>query len=161
MLLRKIIMFISAIFFMSCANAGVVLHDSQGNTINSADLKGKWVIVNYWAGWCRGCVEETPELNHFYKTHLSKNLVMYGVNFDQLAADDLRHAIDKTKISYPVLVEDPAKIWKLDDVNVLPMTFIISPKGHVVKEIVGPSTEENLLTYLQELQALPEKHDKV
>ncbi len=155
MRLHKILFFLCLLVTMSCAQAGAIFHDAQGNAISNADLKGKWVIVNYWAGWCRGCIQETPELNHFYKNNQHKNIVLLSYNFDQLPPDDLKTAIRKADIAYPVLAEDPASVYKLDDINVLPMTFILNPKGKVVKEIVGPSTEQNLLDYLRELKALP------
>jgi len=138
---------------MSCSQADPVFHDTNGNAVQLKKLRGKWVVVNYWASWCGGCIQEIPELNHFYKNHLNDNVVFLGVNFDQLPPETLKVAIARTAISFPVLMTDPNPVWGMGDIDVLPTTFIINPKGKVVKQIVGPNTEASLQNELQALQA--------
>ena len=138
---------------MSCSQADPVFHDTDGKAVQLKKLRGKWVVVNYWASWCGGCIQEIPELNHFYKDHQNDDVVFLGVNFDQLPPEVLRDAIARTAITFPVLIGDPNPVWRLGEVDVLPTTFIINPKGRVVKQIVGPNTEASLQNELQALQA--------
>lgn len=137
---------------LSCSQQGSALHDTKGNPIEVSSLKGKWVIVNYWAAWCDSCLKEIPELNSFYEHTQDKNIVLYGVNYDRMPMNDLQAAIDKTHIIYPVVLEDPAETWPLYGIDVLPVTFIIDPNGKVVKRIVGANTEKSLFAALDELQ---------
>jgi thiol-disulfide isomerase/thioredoxin len=139
------------VLLMSCTDKdNQSFHDTEGKTVQLSSLKGKWVIVNYWASWCDNCIKEIPELNHFNKNHL-KDAVIVGVNFNQLPLDMLKKAIETAKISFPVLTEDPGKAWRLDDVSVLPTTFILNPQGKLVKVVLGGSTEKSLTAILQQL----------
>lgn len=152
MRLLKMIILLTVIIMSSCTQQGSVLHDTKGNKIAVADLKGKWVIVNYWAAWCESCIKEIPELNHFYQHNQDKNIVLYGVNYDRMPIDDLQKAINIVHITYPVVLEDPARSWALDGIDALPVTFIIDPNGKVMKKILGANTEKSLIAIVHELQ---------
>ncbi|MDR3478300.1 MAG: TlpA disulfide reductase family protein [Gammaproteobacteria bacterium] len=152
---RKIVLVILCVLsvtVMSCSNGDPVFHDTTGNPVQLKKMRGKWIIINYWAAWCSGCVREIPELNHFYKSNQDKNVMLYGVNFDQLPLENLKDAMARTDIHFPVIVEDPNAVWHLGEIPVLPATFIINPKGKVVKEIYGTNSEESLNEVLQDLQ---------
>jgi peroxiredoxin len=123
--------------------------DTDGHAVTLDLLKGKWVVVNYWAAWCEGCIKEIPELNRFDKA-LGSDVVMVGVNFDQPPVDVLQKAIKTAAIAFPVLTQDPGTVWHLGDVSVLPTTFIINPKGIVVRKIIGTSTQSSLSAALAE-----------
>jgi len=137
---------------MNCAQSETFLHDIQGNAIPISSLKGKWIIINYWADWCDSCVEEIPELNQFYQNNQDKNIVILGVNYDHMPITELQAAIHKMNIAYPVILEDPASVWPVSEFDALPATFIIGPNGKIMKKIMGENTEESLLTDLHELQ---------
>jgi peroxiredoxin len=130
----------------------VILHEMSGKTIRAADLDGKWLVLNYWAPWCHICIREIPELNSFYQHNRNPNIVFYGVHYDHPPVADLREAASSMNIHFPVLVEDPAPIWKLSVEEAVPVTYIISPRGVIAKVIYGPNTEEALLETLRELQ---------
>jgi len=133
---------------MSHAFAAPVFHDTHGNTVQLSALKGKWVVVNYWASWCDVCLSETQELNQFYEHYRHKNIALYGVNSDHLPLPTLKQILYRMNLLIPDLVEDPGSAWGLDDVSVLPTTFIIGPEGTVLKKIEGPNTEKSLLDVL-------------
>jgi thiol-disulfide isomerase/thioredoxin len=118
-----------------------VFHDTQGNVI---DFGNKWVVVNYWAPWCGICFKEIPELNSYYQNNKASDVVFVGVNYDHLPKDKLKQAIQKMDIQFPVLLEDPKNIYGFGELEILPTTFIINPKGKVAKTIIGPNTEESL-----------------
>ena len=135
-----------------CSHQEGVLHDTAGNALNPQQLKGKWVIINYWAAWCEGCVKEIPELNNFYAHNRNNNVILLAANYDHIPMPDLATWVNKERIAYPALVEDPGTVIKLGEVDVLPMTFIIDPKGNLVKSIAGPNTEKSLSDTLKALQ---------
>ena len=148
--MKKIILLI-LLFGFSCAVQAMVLHDSQGNVINSSQFKGKWIIINYWAGWCDGCIKEIPELNNFYRNNKNQNVLLFGVNYDQLSFDVLRQAVQRLHIKFPVLAEDPNTLWNFGDISIIPVTYIINPQGKVVKKILGANTEQSLTDTLNAL----------
>ena len=150
--LKIFLMSLCSWLLVSCSQQGSVLHDTQGNPIAVAQLQGKWVVINYWATWCESCTQEIAELNRFYQHNQDKNIVLYGVSYDHMPRQDLQNAMKRLHILYPVVLEDPAKIWALGEVEALPVTFIIGPDGEVAKKILGKSTEKSLLTTIRGLQ---------
>jgi peroxiredoxin len=152
MSIRKILLILLCSLWLSaCAQKEAVLHTANGEMISANELKGKWVIINYWAAWCASCVKEMPALNQFYLHNRTRNIVVYGVNYESLTLSDLQEAIRKVGIKFPVLLENPSSVWRLSEIDVIPTTFIINPQGRVVKKIVGPSTEESLNKILQDV----------
>jgi thiol-disulfide isomerase/thioredoxin len=151
---RKVIFIILSFFlFITQAAADPVFHDAMGKRVQLSALKGSWVIANYWAAWCPGCIKEIPELNSFYNHYKNKNIVLYGINYDRLPIADLRSTIIQSGISFPVLEEDPDQAWRLGEIEILPTTIIINPNGDVVKTLVGPSSEEKLVEALKAVGA--------
>lgn len=148
------VILIFSLLILGCSQQGgePVLHDLDNKPVQLSKLKGKWVIVNYWASWCHNCADEMPELNNFYKHNTDKNILLYGTNVDDIPPDELKEAVHNMDINFPILVEDPLHAWNLDDVEGVPMTFIINPKGEVVKKILGTNTEQSLKEMLQELK---------
>jgi len=139
---------------MSCSQGYPAFHDAEGKSVPVSEFKGKWIIVNYWATWCDICLDEIPELNRLYRNNHDKNILIYGVNYDQLSPVGLKNTVRKMKIRFPVLAEDPSQMWQLDEITNLPTTFIINPRGEVVKKIVGgPNTETSLLELVHALQS--------
>ncbi|MBV8802916.1 MAG: TlpA family protein disulfide reductase [Gammaproteobacteria bacterium] len=137
---------------MNFAEADAVFYDTKGHTVQLSLLRGKWIIINYWADWCGACRQEIPELNHFYKRIKDMNILFYGVNFDDLPLEELKAATESVGIQFPSLTSDPGSAWNLDNVDAIPTTFIINPEGRVAKVITGTTTEDDLLNTINTLQ---------
>jgi len=153
-MMRKIgFVLLAVVLLMGCSKSQATFYDTQGKSIALANLKGKWVIINYWADWCDSCVAEIPELNQFYFNNHDSNIILLGVNYDQLPLDTLRNTVQKIGIAFPVLTEDPNSVWNLGQITAIPVTFIVNPAGRVAKTIVGPSTEQHLKQIMHELEA--------
>jgi thiol-disulfide isomerase/thioredoxin len=115
-----------------------------GSQIQLSELHGSWVLINYWADWCRPCREEIPELNELHERQEGEPIYVLGVNFDYLEGQELESLIAEMGIEFPVLVDDPQVIVGYDAAQVLPMTVIISPQGSVHNVLVGPQTTETI-----------------
>jgi len=98
--------------------------DLNGNSIKLSQYQGKWVLVNYWASWCKSCYEEIPELNQFYNVHKGKDAMLLGVNYDLVSLSDTKQIAKKMKVAFPVLASDPKATLGIDNVPGLPTTFI-------------------------------------
>ena len=131
------------------------LPDLKGKTHSLADYKGKWVIVNYWATWCPPCLEEIPDLVSFYEKHLRQggDVVVLGVNFEDIGQEQLADFVEGQMITYPVLRSEPLATTPLGPVPGLPTTYIIAPDGSPVARQVGPVTGEQLDDYINSKKA--------
>ncbi len=119
------------------------LKDIQGKTINLASYKGKWVLINYWASWCKPCYKEIPELNAFSQRY-SDNAVVLGVSYDRVPLPNLVKLAKKLGVKFPTLASDPAKQLGIDNVPGLPATYVIGPNGKLRQRLLGIQTEATL-----------------
>ncbi len=101
-----------------------------------ADLRGKVVIVNFWASWCAECRPEMPALERLHRDFASHGLVMIGVNAREDAAAIRRYA-KELALTFPLIVDKDGKINALYGVVGLPATFIIGRDGRAVAFAVG------------------------
>lgn len=107
------------------------------------DLQGQWLVINYWAEWCKPCIEEIPELNSFAQQN-SQRARVFGVDFDGNRGDELNAAIAKLAIAFPTLAKDPASQLGYDRPTVLPTTIVINPQGQLHRILLGPQTATSL-----------------
>ncbi len=146
-LLRYFILIFVCFMLTACNRETVVVgqvQDIAGHTFDLAAYRGKWVIINYWASWCAPCTKEIPELNAFYNAHGEKQALILGVNFDGLPSVELQQLVTKMNINYPVLSQDPKALLGIDNIPGLPVSYIISPKGRVVKALYGEQSKASL-----------------
>ncbi len=119
-------------------------YDTTGQAIYLKDYRGKWIILNYWADWCHPCYLEIPVLNHLYQEH-KDNMIVFGINFDDLPQEKLEDFISKNNVQYPLLTSDLGKLFGIHNITTLPTTFVISPEGKIVHELYGEQKENELL----------------
>ncbi len=118
--------------------------DSQGKPLYLKDYQGKWLVVNYWAEWCKPCITELPELNALY-TQYNKQVMVIGVSFDGLANTEMQRVAQKLTIHFPMTNSFPIQQFGVQHVEALPITFLISPQGKLVNTLHGPQTQESLV----------------
>lgn len=114
--------------------------DDQHNA-SLENLRGKWVLVNYWAQWCKPCIEEIPELNAFAAERT--DVAVLGVNFEGTTGPELESQESALGIAFPT-VEDPAAKLGIARPAVLPTTLVVDPTGAVVNQLHGPQTAATL-----------------
>jgi thiol-disulfide isomerase/thioredoxin len=105
--------------------------DITGKAINTADWKGKAVLLNFWATWCPPCREEIPSLIALQKKYQGR-LVIIGVSEDEDPPSEVQKFVQKVGINYPVVMATPELVSKWGGVEALPTTFLINPEGRVV-----------------------------
>ena len=126
--------------------------DGEG-TISLAALRGKVVVLNFWASWCKPCEEESEVLESVWQEYRNRNVVFVGID----ARDALGEAIefaDRYELSYPLVYAGPGKTVGSYGVTGFPETWFVSPAGRLVGErIQGPVTEEQLRENIEEALA--------
>ncbi|MEM9257426.1 MAG: TlpA disulfide reductase family protein [Pseudomonadota bacterium] len=118
-----------------------------------ATLKGHWLVINYWAQWCKPCIEEIPELNRLDAAY--NDIQVLGVNYDGATGADLEAQIATLGVAFRNLETDPAVELGYPRPIVLPTTVIIDPEGAVHSTLIGPQTEESLLAPIRGDDAVP------
>jgi cytochrome c biogenesis protein CcmG/thiol:disulfide interchange protein DsbE len=107
----------------------LIVQELDGQTFDLAALRGKVVIVNFWATWCPSCREEMPALNAFYQHYHAQGLEMIGVSADRHHdRDDVIKAMQS--VSYPLAMLEDAKDNGFN-ASALPTTFLIDSAGVV------------------------------
>lgn len=117
------------------------LPTASGGEVDWGGLRGQWVLVNYWAEWCKPCREEIPELNALDR---SDNITVLGVNFDSVQGAVLEELGQTMGITYTLLNDDPGPGFGWQTPIGLPATFIVDPQGTLIETRFGPQTEEQL-----------------
>jgi cytochrome c biogenesis protein CcmG/thiol:disulfide interchange protein DsbE len=107
-------------------------------------LRGRWVVVNFFASWCPPCQQEEPELVAFAYAHRSPgDAALIGVVFDD-AASTARSFMHSTGATWPAVIDPEGQIALNYGVRGPPETFIVSPDGTVVVHLDGPVTAASL-----------------
>ena len=108
-----------------------MLHTLDGKSIATADLKGKVVIVTFWASWCDICREELPMLSAYAAAHREQGLVVLGFSLDEPSDMKEVKKVANT-LSFPVgllgsqYAGEYGRVWRL------PVSFVLDRKGHLV-----------------------------
>lgn len=121
----------------------------DGKTYRLSDYRGKWVVVNYWATWCRPCLEEIPELEVFHHNHHQDLAVVLGLDMEDIDPEKLRAFVEDQFISYPILLAGAYPEKMLGKVPGLPTTYLVSPEGKVVAREVGPVDAKSLENFIK------------
>ena len=144
--MKTIFIYLAIIFlFFSCSKPD--LRVFEGDNVFLSDLKGKWIIFNYWADWCPPCIKEIPELNNLQRNYSNK-LKVFLINFDMLEGEELNQQLKKFNVKVDSLLSDPSTIYKWVIPETLPVTFIINKNGDLEHTLVGPQTEEEIISLL-------------
>ena len=110
----------------------------SGHRVTLASLRGKPVLVNFWASWCGPCKKEAPQLEGLAKgLHGKASLV--GVDWND-ATDNARSFISESHWSYPVLRDGGGEVGNAYGLTGLPTTFVLDSNGDIVQTLRGPQT---------------------
>jgi thiol-disulfide isomerase/thioredoxin len=107
--------------------------------LSLSGLKGKVVLLDFWATWCGPCRESIPHLVQLQKTYQGKELQVVGLSVDKGDGNAVRNFVKSMDIPYPVAVA-PEDVARSYGVSSLPTTFIIDKEGKIRDKIVGFSS---------------------
>ncbi len=115
------------------------LADAGGREFALAPLRGRLVVVNFWATWCPPCVEEMPELDELQREFGARGLQIVGIGID--SATNIARFAAKTPMQYPLLVgagDSMALLAALGNTRGgLPFTVVVAPDGRILERSLG------------------------
>lgn len=115
----------------------------DGSQIHLADLKGKVVVVNFWASWCGPCRQEAPALQTVWEQYKDKGVVVLGVAYTDVESK-ARDFIAEYGQSYPNGLDFGTKISDMYHITGVPETYFINRKGEVAETSIVPLTLKTL-----------------
>jgi cytochrome c biogenesis protein CcmG/thiol:disulfide interchange protein DsbE len=112
-------------------------------SIALADLKGKVVVINFWASWCVPCQDEAPLLEEMWREYKDRGVVFLGVNTDDIESKALAY-LDEYDVTYPNAPDVGGKIEDQYRITGVPETFIVDPNGEISHHFIAPVNERDL-----------------
>jgi peroxiredoxin len=125
----------------------ISLPNPDGDVVNLSDLRGKYVLIDFWAAWCRPCREENPNVVRLYNEYKDQGFEVFGVS------------LDRTKEAWVKAIADDELTWthvsdlkyfnseaaSLYQINAIPATYMLDPEGKIIaKDLRGSSLENKL-----------------
>ena len=132
----------------------VTMTDVDGRRISTADLKGKVLIVNFWATWCPPCRAEIPDLIKL-QSHYKDQLLIIGISDDDDPPAVVKKWADQHGMNYPIVMSTPELRKVFTGVSALPTSFIVDRESRVVMRHVGMLTAATTEAETRHLAGLP------
>jgi cytochrome c biogenesis protein CcmG/thiol:disulfide interchange protein DsbE len=122
----------------------------DGSTLSLEELRGKPVLVNFWASWCGPCIEEAPVLERAAQRYADKGLVLIGIDVWD-TEQDARTFLQRYGITYPNGMDPTGAIAIEYGVGGVPESFFIDRNGTLVRKWVGPLNDRQITLLLDDM----------
>ncbi|MGO9481277.1 MAG: TlpA family protein disulfide reductase [Candidatus Kryptoniota bacterium] len=114
-------------------------YDSAGNQISLKDVRGKNVLINFWATWCGPCKAELPDIEAISKQFADKGLVIIGVSEDRggSALSDVSDFAAANGLTYQIVIDNDNVANAYGNIDAIPTSFIVDKDGKIVAKWIG------------------------
>jgi cytochrome c biogenesis protein CcmG/thiol:disulfide interchange protein DsbE len=121
-----------------------MVKDIRGNTFRLSELKGKVVVLDFWATWCQPCKIEIPWFVDMYNRYRSQGLEVVGVAMDDEGEEVVKPFVERYRMNYKVVIGDERIASLFGGIYGLPTTFIIDREGKIQSRHMGLVSRETL-----------------
>ncbi|RJG04494.1 peroxiredoxin family protein [Noviherbaspirillum sedimenti] len=129
----------------------VTFVDLQGNKLSTQDLRGKVVMVNFWATSCTTCVKEMPQMVDTYKKYKDRGLEFVAVAMSYDPPNYVLNFAETRQLPFKVALDTQGQLAKsFGDVQLTPTTFVIDKQGYIVKRYLGEPDWDGLHALLEQ-----------
>jgi len=158
----KYLLFVTALLIAVVASAQpkigtlspeITLKDLNGKDLSLSSLKGKVVLIDFWASWCGPCRKSMKHLSAIYPALKTKGFEIYGISIDE-NKDDWKKAVAADRISWLQVNEDGgwnapvANLWKIDQI---PTSYLLDKQGKIVaRDLEGRQLEAKINQLLKD-----------
>lgn len=112
--------------------------------VDSDTLKGKVLLVNFWATWCPPCRKEMPALMGFHEKYAKDNFSVIGISVDMSGSKVVEELIDRMQITYPIVMGNSAVSRAFGGIMGIPVSFLIDRHGMIVNKYIGYVVPEKI-----------------
>ncbi|HEY1498479.1 MAG TPA: TlpA disulfide reductase family protein [Acidobacteriaceae bacterium] len=135
------------------AKADFTLKDLHGKKWTLSELRGKIVMVNFWATWCAPCKLEMPNLDYFYTRFEPQGLVVLSITSE----DSFKVATYTSAWKYhpPILIDQGGKVFERFHIQGIPRTFLFNREGKLIAEAIDQRTQRQFLMMLSKTDLHP------
>lgn len=127
------------------------LETMSGDVVKLSDLKGKKVILNFWASWCGPCKAEMPHMEQYYQKYKeSENVEILAVNLtssERRGLKGVEEFISSYGLTFPIPLDEEGNVGDDYSVITIPSTFLLGTDGKLSQKIIGPM-DENMIEEL-------------
>jgi peroxiredoxin len=110
---------------------------ATGDTVALRDYRGKVVLLNIWATWCKPCEEEMPSIQRLYEELGPEGFEVVAVSIDKDGSEKVRDWVEARGLTFDVLHDQPGRIQRTYQTTGVPESFVINRDGLVVKRQIG------------------------
>lgn len=114
-----------------------IAQDLQGKPARFGELRGKVVLLNFWATWCPPCRKEMPSMEALYRAYKDRGLVVLALSQDQASGQDVKTFVDVLNLSFPVWHDRDGLVGRQYSVPGVPTSYLIGRDGRVAWRVLG------------------------
>ncbi len=123
----------------------------DGRTVRLVDLRGRPVVVDFWATWCAPCRASMPHLSAMQQRFASRGLVVLGLSVDDEPPQAVRSFADRLRVRFPVAMATEGMLDDYGPIRALPTTIFIDRRGRIARRVVGYVDGETLDGFVREI----------
>jgi peroxiredoxin len=115
----------------------VTLPTLAGDSLALSDLRGRYVLVNFWATWCPPCRAETPDLVALHHRFSDRDLTLVGISVDLEGPHVVQAFVDEYEVPYPIALGGDGAAEAFGGAFALPTSFLLNPEGEIIGRFPG------------------------
>jgi cytochrome c biogenesis protein CcmG, thiol:disulfide interchange protein DsbE len=128
-----------------------VVQTLAGDSVRLSELRGKVVLINFWATWCAPCRIEMPGFQRVWEDYADRGLVIVGLSVDRGVRSDVARWVDDRGLTFPIAFAPGPVVRSYGGASVLPTSILVDPQGRIAHRVQGYYAEPALRAAVRRL----------